>query len=254
MMIGTTVMSLVCMVPTVRANETRVVRFGTDPNYPPMEAKAPDGSIRGFDVDLGDEICRRIRARCRWVELEFSGMIPALHARKIDAILSSMAITEKRAQQIAFTSKLYQFKSRMVARKGAAFGSDAKSLAGKRIGVQSGSQFESYALTQWVPHGVNVVAYKGQNEVFADLVNGRIDGALLGTVEADQGFLDTPRGKDFGFVGSALSMGDKGVGIGIRKSDVALRASIDAAIASMLADGTYTRIARRYFSFDTYGD
>ncbi|AOK55199.1 ABC transporter substrate-binding protein [Burkholderia stagnalis] len=254
MMIGMTVMSLLCTAPGARANDKGMVRFGIDPNYPPMEAKAPDGSIRGFDVDLGDEICKRIRAHCKWVELEFSGMIPALQARKIDAILSSMAITEKRAQQIAFSSKLYQFRSRIVARNGAGLGSDTRSLSGKRIGVQSGTQFESYALAQWVPHGVIVVAYKGQDEVFADLVNGRIDGALLGTVEADQGFLSTPRGKGFGFAGPALSMGDKGVGIGMRKSDLALRESIDAAIASMLADGTYTRIARRYFSFDTYGD
>lgn len=99
------------------AAEPDTLRLGIDPSYPPMDVKAPDGTFKGFDVDLGNEICRRIHARCEWVELEFAGMIPALQARKIDAILSSMAITEKREQQILFSSKLFQFKSRLIARE-----------------------------------------------------------------------------------------------------------------------------------------
>src|SRR5271155_1466459 len=100
------------------ARDNDTIRLGIDPTYPPMDAKAPDGSIKGFDVDLGNEICKRIHAHCQWVELEFSGMIPALQARKIDAIMSSMAITAKREQQILFSSKLFQFKSRLVAKQG----------------------------------------------------------------------------------------------------------------------------------------
>ncbi|WP_233888250.1 transporter substrate-binding domain-containing protein [Paraburkholderia flagellata] len=236
------------------AREGDTVRLGIDPTYPPMDAKAPDGSLKGFDVDLGNEICRRIHARCQWVELEFSGMIPALQARKIDAIMSSMAITPKREQQILFTSKLFQFKSRLVARKGASFGADAQSLAGKTVGVQAGTQFETYALANWAPAGVHVVTYKSQDEVFADLVNGRLDTALLGYVEADYGFLRTPQGNGFAFAGGPISMGDRGTGIGMRKDETALQAQMNDAIAGMLKDGTYAQIARRYFDFDPYGN
>jgi len=181
-------------------------------------------------------------------------MIPALQARKIDAVLSSMAITEKREQQILFSSKLFQFKSRLIARQGSSLAPTAAGLAGKQIGVQSGTQFEGYALKNWTPLGANVVAYKSQDEVFADLQNGRLDGALLGTVEADYGFLRTPAGKGFAFVGEPLSMGDHGVGIGLRKDETAVQASINAAIASMLKDGTYAQIAKKYFDFDPYGN
>jgi lysine/arginine/ornithine transport system substrate-binding protein len=236
------------------ARENDTLRLGIDPSYPPMDAKAPDGSVNGFDVDLGNEICRRIHARCQWVELEFSGMIPALQARKIDAIMSSMAITEKREQQILFSSKLFQFKSRLVARQGSGLGGTTASLAGRQIGVQSGTQFESWALAHWAPNGVHVIPYKGQDEVFQDLVNGRLDGALLGSVEADLGFLRTPAGKGFAFVGEPLSMGDHGVGMGLRKDETSLKASIDAALESMRKDGTYARIASKYFDFDPYGN
>lgn len=236
------------------ARDPGEVRLGIDPTYPPMDSKAPDGSLQGFDVDLGNEICRRMHAKCKWVELEFSGMIPALQARKIDAVLSSMAITDKRLQTIAFSSKLFQFKSRLVARQGSPLAANPSALAGKRIGVQTGTQFETYGLEHWTSMGAQVIAYKSQDQVFEDLRNGRLDGALLGWVEADYGFLRTPGGKGFAFVGPQLSMGDHGVGIGLRKDDTALKASLDQAIAAMRQDGTYARIAKRYFDFDPYGD
>jgi lysine/arginine/ornithine transport system substrate-binding protein len=236
------------------AKDANVLRLGIDPTYPPMDVKMPDGTVTGFDVDLANEICRRIAMHCQWVEMEFSGMIPALQARKIDAIISSMAITEKRMQQIAFSTKLFQFKSRLIAKTGAPLTVSAEGLRGKRIGVQSGTQFETYAQKNWQAGGVEVVAYQSQEGVFEDLMAGRLDAALLGSVEADNGFLKTPRGKGFGFVGGPLEMGDHGTGIGLRKDDAALKASIDSAIAGMRADGTYQKIAHKYFDFDVYGN
>jgi lysine/arginine/ornithine transport system substrate-binding protein len=236
------------------AKDPNVLRLGIDPSYPPMDVKMPDGHVTGFDVDLADEICRRIAMHCEWVEMEFSGVIPALQARKIDAIVSSMAITEKRMQQIAFSTKLFQFKSRLIARTGTPLTVSAEGLRGKRIGVQSGTQFETYVQKNWQPGGAEVVAYQSQEGVFDDLIAGRLDAALLGSVEADNGFLKTPKGKGFGFIGGPLEMGDHGTGIGLRKEDVALKDKIDHAIAAMRADGTYQKIAAKYFDFDVYGN
>jgi lysine/arginine/ornithine transport system substrate-binding protein len=236
------------------AKDPTVLRLGIDPSYPPMDVKMPDGHVTGFDVDLADEICRRIAMHCEWVEMEFSGVIPALQARKIDAIVSSMAITEKRMQQIAFSTKLFQFKSRLIAKTGTPLTVSAEGLRGKRIGVQSGTQFETYVQKNWQPGGAEVVAYQSQEGVFDDLIAGRLDAALLGSVEADNGFLKTPKGKGFGFIGGPLEMGDHGTGIGLRKEDVALKDKIDRAIAAMRADGTYQKIAAKYFDFDVYGN
>jgi len=253
-LLAAAVIALVTVSTPAFAKDANVLRLGIDPTYPPMDVKMPDGTVTGFDVDLANEICRRIAMHCQWVEMEFSGMIPALQARKIDAIISSMAITEKRMQQIAFSTKLFQFKSRLIAKTGAPVTVSAEGLRGKRIGVQSGTQFETYAQKNWQSGGVEVVAYQSQEGVFEDLTAGRLDAALLGSVEADNGFLKTPRGKGFGFVGGPLEMGDHGTGIGLRKDDVALKASIDSAIAGMRADGTYQKIAHKYFDFDVYGN
>jgi len=242
------------LVTPAFARDPNMLRLGIDPSYPPMDSKMSDGHVAGFDVDLADEICRRIAMHCEWVEMEFSGMIPALQARKIDAIVSSMAITEKRMQQIAFSTKLFQFKSRLIAKTGAPLTVSATGLRGKRIGVQSGTQFETYAQKNWQPGGAEIVAYPSQESVFDDLTSGRLDAALLGSVEADNGFLKTPQGRGFGFVGGPLEMGDHGTGIGMRKDDVALKQNIDRAITAMRTDGTYQKIARKYFDFDVYGN
>src|ERR1700741_707852 len=85
--------SVIIWSSTVVAKDWKVIRFGVDPSYPPFESKAPDGSLAGFDIDLGNAICAKLKAKCVWVELDFDGMIPALQARKIDAILSDMSVT-----------------------------------------------------------------------------------------------------------------------------------------------------------------
>src|ERR1700737_3831971 len=70
----------------VSAKDWKVIRFGVDPSYPPFESKAADGSLVGFDIALGNALCAKLNAKCVWVENDFDGMIPALQARKIDAV------------------------------------------------------------------------------------------------------------------------------------------------------------------------
>ena len=90
------------------------VRLGVNPGYAPFEYKKPDGSLAGFDIDLGKEICKRMDADCTWVESDFDGLIPALKAKKMDAILSSMSITPARQKQINFSDKLYGTPARLI--------------------------------------------------------------------------------------------------------------------------------------------
>jgi lysine/arginine/ornithine transport system substrate-binding protein len=238
------------------AKDWSTIRFGVDASYPPFESKAADGKLVGFDIDLGNEICRRLQAKCVWVENDFDGMIPALKARKFDGVLSSMSMTPARAEQIAFSSKLFNTPTRLVAKAGSGIQPTAESLKGKTVGVEQGTIQETYAKANWAPKGVNVVPYQNQDQVYADLLAGRLDGALQDAVQADIGFLKTPRGKGFAFAGSDLqdekTLGN-GAGIGLRKEDADLKAKIDKAISDMLKDGTYKKLEKKYFDFDVYG-
>ncbi|MDE2456127.1 MAG: transporter substrate-binding domain-containing protein, partial [Burkholderiales bacterium] len=108
---------VLAMLPlAAAAQDSPSIRFGVDPSYAPLESKAQDGSLVGLDIDLGNAICAHLKAKCVWVEQTFDGMIPALEARKFDAILSAMAATPARRKQIDFSHKLYAGPSSLVAR------------------------------------------------------------------------------------------------------------------------------------------
>jgi lysine/arginine/ornithine transport system substrate-binding protein len=242
---------------SVSAKEWKIIRFGVDPSYPPFESKAADGSLVGFDIDLGKALCAKLNAKCVWVENDFDGMIPALQARKIDAVLSDMSVTEKRLQQIDFTNKISYSPTRMVAKSNSDLQPTAESLRGKSIGVEQGTIQETYAKTYFEPKGVNVVSYQNQNQVYADLKSGRLDASLQDEAQAGAGFLKTKEGQGFEFCGPELNdpkiLGNAAA-IGIRKGDTDLKNALNEALAELLKDGSYQAIAKKYFDFNIYGD
>ncbi|MXN78891.1 transporter substrate-binding domain-containing protein [Burkholderia sp. 4701] len=232
------------------------IRLAVDPTYPPLEYKLPDGTLAGFGIDITNALCAELRARCVWVESSFDGMIPGLLARKFDVIASSMTITPKRMQQIAFTNRISNAPARLVVRKGAPLLPSAESLKGKRVGVEQGSAQADYAIANWQRAGVQIVSYPNQDQVYADLVSGRLDAAFQASIAASDGFLKKPQGKDFTFAGDAIDdpkYFGQGDGLGLRKQDADLREAFNRALATILANGTYARINRKYFDFDIYG-
>lgn len=239
----------------VYAKDLQVIRFGVDPTYAPFESKAPDGTLVGFDIDLGNAICEKLKVKCVWVENSFDGIIPALKAKKFDGILSSMSVTEKRQAQIAFSDKISNVLPRLIAKKGSDLQPTVESLQGKRVGIEQGSTQETYARTYWAQKGVTITTYQNQDLVYQDLMAGRLDAALQSSVQADLGFLKTANGRDFAFAGSELrdpkTLG-VGAGIGLRKEDNELREQINGALAEIIKDGTYQTISNKYFSFDVY--
>lgn len=233
------------------------VRIGTDTTYAPFSSKDAKGDFIGFDIDLGNEMCKRMQVKCTWVGSDFDALIPSLKAKKIDVIISSLSITEKRQQEIAFSNKLYAADSRLIAAKGSPIKPTLDSLKGKHVGVLQGSTQEAYANQNWRSKGVDVVAYQNQDLIYSDLAAGRLDTALQDEVAASEGFLKQPAGKEFDFAGPSVK--DKkffgeGTGVGLRKEDAELKQAFDKALSELRADGTYDKMAKKYFSFNVYGD
>ncbi|SLM62326.1 MULTISPECIES: lysine/arginine/ornithine ABC transporter substrate-binding protein ArgT [Dickeya] len=233
------------------------IKIGTDPTYAPFESKDATGQLVGFDIDLAKELCNRIQANCTFVESDFDALIPSLKAKKIDAIISSLSITEKRQQEIAFSDKLYAANARLIAKKGSPVLPSLEALKGKRVGVLQASTQEAYANQYWQPKGVEVVAYQNQDLIYADLSAGRIDAAFQDEVAGSEGFLKQSAGKDYAFAGPAVK-DDKlfgvGTGMGLRKNETELKAALDKAFAAIRKDGTYDKLAKKYFDFNVYGE
>lgn len=232
------------------------IRIGTDPTYAPFESKNASGQLVGFDIDLAKELCKRIEAKCTFVESDFDALIPSLKAKKIDAIISSLSITEKRQKEIAFTDKLYAANARLIAKKGSPILPTLEALRGKRVGVLQGSTQEAYANAMWQPKGIDVVAYQNQDLIYADLDSGRIDAAFQDEVAGSEGFLKQPVGRNYAFAGEAVkddTFFGVGTGMGLRKDETELHEALNKAFAEMRKDGTYDKFAKEYFDFDVYG-
>jgi len=244
--------ALLAGAPFISQAALQQVRFAVDPTYPPFESKTSDGKLVGFDIDLGNALCKQMDVKCVWVENEFDGMIPALKARKFDAILSDMGLTEERLKQIDFTVPIYNTPVMLVARKGSGLLPTAESLKGKTVGVEQGTVQERYARAKWQPNGVNVVSYGDQAQVENDLVAGRIDAEFTDGAQAGIGFLKSPAGKDFALSGPAVEdpIIGPGTAIGLRKGDTELRTALDTAFEKIKADGTFDKLQKKYFTTD----
>lgn len=226
------------------------LKYGVEALYPPFESKNAQGQLEGFDIDVGNAICAAANLKCEWVENSFDGLIPALQARKFDAINSAMNVTEKRRQAIDFTNIIYRVPSKLIAKKGSGLLPDADNLKGKQIGVLQGSIQETFALAHWAPKGVNVVSYQDQSQVYLDLSSGRLDGTLVLAPAGQTGFLNGAEGKDYQFVGDAVR-DDKilgsGIAYGLRKGDTATAEKLNAAIVKVQQEGLVKKLGQKYF-------
>ncbi|MGE0005722.1 MAG: transporter substrate-binding domain-containing protein [Parvibaculaceae bacterium] len=239
---------------TMAANAEDTIRFATEGAYPPFNERAPDGSLIGFEIDLGQALCEKIKRKCEFLAQDWDGMIPGLLANKYDGIFASMAITEERRKKIDFTDRYYQTGGAFVARKGTVLDFGDKALGGKVIGVIPGTT-QCY-LEKAFP-GAAVRVYETADSLYLDLLSGRVDAVLSDAIAIDFGLLKTERGKDMAFVSEIYTDREcfgEGVGIGMRKEDTALREELNKAIAAVRADGTYDKIAGKYFQYDIYGE
>ena len=247
--------ALAVMASGAAAKEWKTVRIGVDASYPPFESVAPSGQMVGFDVDLTRALCAKMNVRCVWIPQDLDGIIPALKAKKFDIIVSSLTVTDKRREQIDFSDRLFDAPARMIAKKGSPLLPTVESLKGKHVGVEQGSTQEAYAKAYWEPKGVTIVPYQNQDQVYADLATGRLDAALQDELQADAGFLKTPRGKDFAWAGPEVkdpkTLGE-GTAIGVRKEDGELKAKLNKALAEVHQDGTFTKLEKQYFDVDIF--
>jgi len=250
-------LALSVLSPLAMAEDAKPLRIGIEAAYPPFAFKTPEGQITGFDYDIGNALCEEMKVECKWTEQEFDGLIPALKVRKIDAILSSMTITDERKKSVDFTSKYYQTPIKLAMKAGTVLKDPLVDLKGKKVGVQRASIYDRFATEVYAPAGIEVVRYSSQNEVFLDLASGRLDATLADSVNIDDGFLKTDAGKGFAFVGPDYTdpkYFGEGAGIAVRKGDKALADKISAAIATIRANGKYKAVQDKYFQFNVYGE
>jgi arginine/ornithine transport system substrate-binding protein len=245
---------LLCTALSLSA-QAETVRFGMDLNYPPFSWLDADGVPQGFDTEIAYGLCQKMKVHCQIVPQDWDGLTKALNMNKFDAILSSMQITPERMNSLDFSHKYYHVASRMVTRIGNQVSEQA--FAQKRIGVLRGSTQEKYARDYWGKNGAEIVAYDKISSAFDALTSQHLDAVFVDNIVGNSAFLQTSKGKGFAFVGPSydnVRYFGSGAGIAVKKGNVQLLNRLNQAIDQLRNDGSYQKIAKKYFSFDIYGN
>ncbi len=214
-----------------------VVRIGTEGAYPPWNFINDNNEVVGYEIDLGNEICRRANLTCEWVLNDWDTIIPNLVAGNYDVIMAGMSITEARSQVISFTTNYLP--SDPSAYMGLA-GTDESVINDGVIAVQSNT-VQAGLVADGDATGLE---FPTPDETISAVRNGEADAVL-----ADKNFL-APYVNDSGgelvFIGEDMYPG-QGTGAGIRQSDNELRETFTAIIMEMREDGSINELIEEWF-------
>jgi polar amino acid transport system substrate-binding protein len=223
--------------------------------YPPFASPDAAGNWVGWEVDMINAVCAAGQMECVITPVAWEGIIPSLTGGQIDAIMASMSITEERSKTIDFSDKYYNTPTVIVTAKGSGLTPDPAGMAGKIIGVQVSTVHEAYAQKHFTD-AAEIKTYQTTDEGFQDLAAGRIDASQADSIAIDA-FLASEAGmaccEAIGAVADDPEVLGLGVGVGLRKGEDELKAKFNAAIAKVIADGTYDEISKPYFALSIYG-
>lgn len=231
----------------VRAGSLTV---GSDTTYPPMEfsdLKHP-GTYVGADIDLANALAKALGLKGRIVSTLFPTIIPSLQRRNFDVIMSSMSDTPDRRKQIAFVDymKLRGAFGIVVNKSSSVRGVGYKILCGHSVAVQSGTtELADLQAADKKCKGskINIKSYTKDTDAFGALRAGHAD-AYTGDYPVDLYYAHT--------YSSALRMAGKAFGsgafygIGLVKSNKALKAALQKALSTIKHNGTYAKILSKW--------
>ncbi|MDK2883274.1 MAG: polar amino acid transport system substrate-binding protein [Bacillota bacterium] len=218
---------------------------GLDDAFPPFGFRNEKNELVGFDIDLGNELAKRLGVKMEWQPTEWSSVIMSLKSKKFDVIWSGMSITEERKKEINFSMPYIGSAQVIIVKSDNKTINGREDLAGKVVGTQLGSTGEEAAKREL--KGVKELkTFDAFTEAINDLNIGRLDAVIIDDVTANY-YLKTKPGA-FRIVDDVLSY--EPMGIGVRKEDVTLLEAINKELKAMIEDGTYAKISERWFGTD----
>lgn len=271
--LSTALVTLIAAVPVAHA-QTRALRIGTDGSYPPYGSTTPGGKLVGFEIDLMNDLCKRMQTRCEFVVVDWNGMIPKLQQGSVDVIMSGLSIKPERRRAIDFSLPYFSAPTYFVARKDspAAYQSAARSIdlskagpADKQalaelakhlkkavVGIEGATTHEQY-VKQYFPESGQVRVYPKQESLFLDLAIGRVDVACAGYSNVSRFIREQKeKGREFVMVGPGVRGGvlGEGVAFGLRKDSDALENKLNDALRAAAKQGVVASLSKQWFGID----
>jgi polar amino acid transport system substrate-binding protein len=220
---------------------------GTSADYPPFESVDEDGNMVGFDIDLINEIGKRMGVEVEIQDMPFDSLIAGVQEGKIDLSIAAFNYTEERDKTVDFTDAYYYAEDGfLVAEDFAGEITAPEDAAQYKVGVQTGATADGWATENLLDAGLmseeNLFRYERMDQAALDVKAGRIDILITDYIPA-QALADELGGLKVVYH-AEISTGP--VNIIVPEGDVELTNALNEIIADLLEEGFIDELAERH--------
>lgn len=220
----------------------KVLRVGAETTFPPFEYQEQGSSeYTGFDMDLIRAIAKELGLSVEIKSMQFDGLIPALQAGNIDAIISAVTITDERKAKVDFSDPYYNSGLAIVVSRDNTAVKSFKDLEGKKLAVQIGTTSASEA--KKIKNAV-VREFNSTSDAYLELKAGGAD-AVINDLPVSQDFLNKGGNAYAKLVGEILN--SEQYGIAVKKDNADLLKKINAGLAALRKNGEYDKLYVKWF-------
>jgi polar amino acid transport system substrate-binding protein len=218
-------------------------KWCTDPSFPPMEYTTTSGKIVGFDADMAVALAKTWGGTASAAKTAFPGLIPALNAKKCDAVISGIFITPDRTKQAGVVSYMHTHRVLIVKAGNPKKIHSPNQLKGLVVAVQTGTKYEEYLKALKAKIGFTLQGYPGDNDAVAQVLLGRADAVLT----QDTSFAFQAKAHPGKIAVAFTFAASDQFGIYYRKADAGtLGQQIKDGVGTLRSNGTLTKLATKY--------
>ncbi|WP_166358332.1 cystine ABC transporter substrate-binding protein [Pseudomonas akapageensis] len=224
--------------------EKGVINVGLEGTYPPFSYVDEAGKLAGFEVEFSEALAKELGVKAKLQPTKWDGILAALESKRLDVVINQVTISDERKKKYDFSTP-YTISGiqALVLKKNEGTIKTADDLAGKKVGVGLGTNYEQW-LKDNQPKAI-IKTYDDDPTKYQDLRVGRIDAILVDRLAALE---LTSKAKDTAVAGEPFSRQE--AGIAMRKGEPELLDAINKAIAKLSADGTLAKLSQKYFNAD----
>lgn len=173
----------------------KTLKMATDANYPPYEfydTASGSQDPKGFDIDIARYITGKLGYDLEIVSMDFSGVIPALQAKRADFAMAGITPTEERKQNVDFSDIYYATKDSIVVLKDSGI-TTVEDLSGKVLGAKLGTVQEQAAkkLVAAIPN-VRTSTLNDQGALIQEMKAGRVNAVVMEDTVAKEYLVNNP--------------------------------------------------------------
>jgi arginine/ornithine transport system substrate-binding protein len=245
---------LAVLPPTLSARADKLT-FGNEGTYPPFSVLDPSGKLTGFEPELARAMCQRMNAECDIVAMDFKALIPSMMQGKLDAIVSQITPTPSRVGKMLFSMVIIQNDYSFVVPIDSHYTFTKEGLKGVKMGLVSGGATSKFIMDEF-GDSIVPVWYDNMVQVKLELLNGRVAASFGARINWRLDLIETPDGKGWKLDDKQYWLGDpnlpeneRGLSWVTRLGNEALIERMNKALASLIADCSYTKLREQYIKF-----